>query len=609
MGEVLTAAGRLLAMSWRQSPAKTLVAAVLMVAGGVTMPLVGLALRGLFDAVFAGETGAAVTAAPAVAALLIGSLTFSHFAHIAYFELSELNLLRYDEELITLANGSPQPVAHEVAENADRLTMLDQEVQQTRAALQALLTAAGLGVGMLVTGVLLAQAHPLLLLLPLVAVPPLLAGRRAERVVDRARDATAERTRLALNLFRLATGAGPAKELRVFGLGDELRARHAALWQDATGTLWRARRRAAALHTLGQLVFAAGYVAAVLLIVREAIAGRGTVGDVVLVIVLAAQVNGQVAAAVGLLPDLQRLTGVERRLRELREAVAAPAGGPDGGSGGGSGGGTDAPPVLAPPERLTGGITLRDVWLTYPGTDAPVLREVNLHLPAGATVAVVGENGAGKSSLIKLLCGFYRPSRGSVLVDGLDLARIRPEQWWARLATGFQDFVRYEFTAGRTVGLGDPPRMESTAAIEAALDRAHAADVVERLPHGLATPLGKSYADGAELSGGQWQKLALGRAFMRERPLLLVLDEPTSALDAMAEHRLFERYAEQASRLAAENGAITVLVSHRFSTVRMADLIVVVARGRIAEAGDHESLIRAGGLYAELYGLQARAYR
>jgi ATP-binding cassette subfamily B protein len=594
MRELLVATRNLLVMSWRQSRHKTWIATVLMVANGATLPLAALSLRWLFDSVLAGQTRPAVAAGTLVAILVIGSLTLGHFAHIAYFELAELNLLRYDEELIALANGSPGLQVHEHADHADRLTVLDQEIQQTRMALQALLTAAGLAVGILITGVLLALLHPVLLLLPLVAVPPLLAGRRGEQIVDRARTATAEQTRLALHLFRHATSAGPGKELRVFQLQDEIRRRHAALWRQATGVLLRAHRRATALRGLGQLAFAVGYVAAVLLIVREAIAGRRTVGDVVLVIILAAQVNAQVGQAVALLPDFQRLTGVDRRLRELRAALTPPR------------------PAVAdqpPPQRLRSGIELRAVSFTYPGTAAAVLHDVDLLLPAGATVAIIGENGVGKTSLVKLLCGFYRPTGGAVLVDGTDLRRIPPDLWRDRIAAGFQDFVRYELAARLAVGVGDLPHAADAGAVTAALDRAGAADLVPQLPDGLATLLGKTYADGVELSGGQWQKVALGRALMRREPLLLVLDEPTSALDAEAEHALFERYAAQATEVAARTGAITLLVSHRFSTVRMADLIVVIAGGQVVEAGDHATLSRSGGVYAEMYGLQAQAYR
>jgi ATP-binding cassette subfamily B protein len=593
MKSLIAAAAHLLVMSWRQSRWKTATAAGLMLAGSAAVPLAGLCLRRLFNAALAGRTAEAVTMGALIAVLLIGAVTFMHFAHIAYYELAELNMMRYDEELITLANGSPGLAAHEDAANADRLTVLDQEVPQARNMLQAVLSMAGLAVGMSLTAVLLAVLHPVLLLLPLVAVPPLLAGRRAERMVDEARRVTAEPTRLARNLFRLAGNAGSAKELRVYHLQDEVRTRHAELWNRATTTLWRAHRRGTVLRAVSQLAFAAGYVAAVLLVVRQAIAGQRTVGDVVMVVALAAQVNAQVAQTVALAPDLQRLTGVDRRLRELRAAISL---------------GPAVSPVSAAPERLTHGITLRGVSFAYPGTETAALRDVDLHLPAGGTVAVIGENGAGKSSLVKLLCGFYQPTAGEILVDGTDLRRIPLDGWRSRVAAGFQDFVRYEFAARRAVGVGDLPREGSAEAVLAALRRADAADVLHHLPDGLGTRLGKSYTDGVELSGGQWQKLALGRALMREQPLLLVLDEPTSALDAQAEHALFERYAAQAARAAA-NGAITLLVSHRYSTVRMADLIVVVAGGRVAEAGDHATLIRAGGLYAELYELQARAYR
>ena len=183
------------------------------------------------------------------------------------------------------------------------------------------------------------------------------------------------------------------------------------------------------------------------------------------------------------------------------------------------------------------------------------------------------------------------------------------DQWRARIAAGFQDFARFELTARGTVGVGDLPRWDDESAVLGALERARSSGVIGELDAGLDTPLGKSYREGAELSGGQWQKLALGRAMMRDQPLLLVLDEPTAALDAQAEHALFERYARNARRVAQQNGAITVLVSHRFSTVRMADLIIVLAQSRIAEMGDHQTLMAKGGLYAQLYELQSLAYR
>jgi ATP-binding cassette subfamily B protein len=262
-----------------------------------------------------------------------------------------------------------------------------------------------------------------------------------------------------------------------------------------------------------------------------------------------------------------------------------------------------------PPSSLVGGIQLRGVAFAYPGTDGAVLESVNLQFPAGATVAIVGENGAGKSTLVKLLCGFYEPSAGVIEVDGSDLRSFRLDTWRARVAASFQDFVKFEFVARESVGLGDLASVDSTPKVLAALQRARAQDVFDGLSAGLETPLGKSNPAGAELSHGQWQKVALGRAMMRETPLLLVLDEPTSALDAEAEQRLFERYAANAKRVGAKTGAITVLVSHRFSTVQMADQIIVMAGKRVVDVGTHEGLMQRGGLYAELYTLQASAYR
>jgi ATP-binding cassette subfamily B protein len=266
------------------------------------------------------------------------------------------------------------------------------------------------------------------------------------------------------------------------------------------------------------------------------------------------------------------------------------------------------------PDRLSDGIRLEHVSFAYPGTERRVLDDICLHLEPDTVVAIVGENGAGKTTLVKLLCRLYRPTSGRIVVDGVDLARMPADTWRSRLAGAFQDFYRFEFRARHTVGVGDVPRLDDEPAVVAAVDRAGADDVVARLKTGLETQLGPTWPEGVEVSFGQWQKLALARGFMRDRPLLLVLDEPTAALDAETEHALFERYAAAArgtSNGAARgaDGRITILVSHRFSTVRMADLIVVLDGSRVVEVGSHEELMDRGGPYAELYGIQAAAYR
>ena len=200
------------------------------------------------------------------------------------------------------------------------------------------------------------------------------------------------------------------------------------------------------------------------------------------------------------------------------------------------------------PAVLRRGIRLEHVSFAYPGTSRLVLDDVSLLLPAGSVVAIVGENGAGKTTLVKLLAKMYEPSSGSIFVDDTPLARIPADEWRSRLAGAFQDFFRFEFRARQTVGLGDVPRMDDEPAVVTALGRAGADDVVARLPSGLETQLGPTWPGGVDVSFGQWQKLALARGFMRDRPLLLVLDEPTAALDAETEHALFERYASAAAR-------------------------------------------------------------
>jgi ATP-binding cassette subfamily B protein len=261
----------------------------------------------------------------------------------------------------------------------------------------------------------------------------------------------------------------------------------------------------------------------------------------------------------------------------------------------------------APPAPLRRGISLRGVSFRYPGTDVDVLHDVDLDLPAGTSVAIVGENGAGKTTLVKLLCRFYAPTSGTITVDGVDLETIGVDEWRARLAGGFQDFARLEFLLRESVGVGDLPRIDDGDSVAAALARTEGADIAARLDDGLESQLGRQFG-GTELSTGQWQKVAVARAVMREAPTLLVLDEPSSGLDARAEHALLERYTDAARAVAATTGAVTILVSHRFSTVRSADLIVVLDAGRVVEQGTHEELMAMGGVYAGLYSVQARAY-
>jgi ABC-type bacteriocin/lantibiotic exporters, contain an N-terminal double-glycine peptidase domain len=371
-----------------------------------------------------------------------------------------------------------------------------------------------------------------------------------------------------------------------------IRRRHRVAWGAASRRLARAQSIAGLWQIGGQLVFALGYAAGLLLAIRTVIDGVGSTGDVMLAIVLAAQVNQQVASGVTLFQQIQRSGRALARLHRVRAAI-------EGGSPRGRG---------PAPEVLRTGIELQNIAFRYHGADRPALRDVNLRLPAGTTVAIVGENGAGKSTLVKLLSKFYLPTGGRITIDGVDLARVPADGWRSRLAGAYQDFYRFELQARRNVGVGDLPQADHEPAVAGAIDRAGADDVVDALPRGLDTQLGKAWPDGVDVSFGQWQKLALARGFMRAEPLVLVLDEPTAALDAETEHALFERYAAGARR-DNPTGRITVLVSHRFSTARMADLIVVLDGSHVSEVGSHDELLAHGGQYAELYSIQAAAYR
>jgi ATP-binding cassette, subfamily B, bacterial len=260
------------------------------------------------------------------------------------------------------------------------------------------------------------------------------------------------------------------------------------------------------------------------------------------------------------------------------------------------------------PQRLTRGISLEQLSFAYPGAEMPALGPLDLELPAGSTVALVGENGAGKTTLVKLLCGMYAPGAGRILIDGVDLAELDPVAWRARISAAFQDYVRFNLVLRESVGVGDLARIEDCELVRDALARSDSGALEGRLPDGLQTRVGTRFTAGRELSGGEWQRLALARGLMRTSPLIVVLDEPTASVDAPSESALFERYAQAARTLAVANGTITLLISHRFSTVRSADLIVFLEHGDVVEAGSHAELMAAGGTYAELFSLQAAAY-
>ncbi|HUS62846.1 MAG TPA: ABC transporter ATP-binding protein [Acidimicrobiales bacterium] len=502
-----------------------------------------------------------------------------------------------DREVISLVAGLPGIEHHERAEHLDKIEHLRHEHWLLSMAVPALISAAALWVQVMVTVAVLARVDARLLALPVLALPSVWAAARAERIRYAYLDAARPHWRTRDMLVELATQPASAKELRVFGLRDEILRRHHDACQFLIDGERDHRLAGAKLVLAARLVFSAGYVLAILAVASRVGTGH-TVGQVVLTVTLASQVMQQLAMAAGNVNWVAwTMTAVRRYVWLLdfaessRQALRR-----------------DAPLVAVPP-RLSDGIRFTGVRFAYPGTEHEVLHGVDLHVPAGSTLAIVGDNGAGKTTLVKLLTRMYEPSGGTITLDGVDLRDLDVEEWRQRTAAAFQDHARLELIAQQAVGVGDVGRVDDEVAAIAALDRGGSLDVLDALPAGLQTQLGAAWDGGVDLSGGQWQRLAIGRAMMREQPLLLVLDEPTAALDAETEHRLFTRYAEAAREAARAMGTVTILVSHRFSTVRMADEIVVVSGGRIAEHGSHADLMTRNGIYAELYEMQAAAYR
>ncbi|MEU3404610.1 ABC transporter ATP-binding protein [Streptomyces sp. NPDC006670] len=584
-------------LAWTTDRDRFLKAAALLAAGYLATPAVALGLSAFTDRLLADDLTAALALAGLIAAALVMELMLGHFAHLFYFELGEQAEWRINAELIDVANGTDTIEYLDSSDFADTMALVREEIQKTRAYVEALLQIAALTLQLSLTTLLLGSLDPWLLLLPLGALPPVLMGRHAQARVEAGRTAAAGHTRRARHLLHVATSSQSAKEARLFGADRALVRLHDDSWHAGTRHVRRGQLSGAALRALGQLLFTLACFSAVYVVLRQAAAGGATLGDVVMVITLAVQINVQVAAALGMLSTLQTAGRTARRLDRLRAwPTAVPPAPP-----------ARPMPSAPAPARLTSGIRLEGVGFTYPGTDRPVLRDVTLDLPAGSTLALVGENGAGKSTLVKLLCGLYRPTTGRILVDGVDLADVPPQEWKARVSTLFQDFARFELTLRENVGLGELSRLDDDALLTGAMRRAGAGRVPARVPGGLDGGLGRGYTDGAELSGGQWQALGLARTALRDHPLLLVLDEPASALDASAEHAVFERYAGSAREVGGEGG-VTLFVSHRFSTVLMADRIVVLRDGTVAEHGDHAELLARGGLYADLFTLQARSY-
>ncbi|HVX43925.1 MAG TPA: ABC transporter ATP-binding protein [Mycobacteriales bacterium] len=477
-------------------------------------------------------------------------------------------------------------------EYLDRLDPLRKEAWVVHWTLEALGETVGAAAQLALTIALLGSVAPVLLVLPLFGVPSLLIARRAGLRDRAAQEASGEARRRHQHLLRLSTSADAGAEIRVFGVAPALRRRLTDSWRVEHAIRARAAWVDAVGQAIGTLVFAAGFLGAAGLVGLRVAHGQAGVGDLALTLILARAMSNNLGMLVGMVQWLSACLAMGERFVWLRDEAVADA--------------RRRPNSVEPaPERLREGIALQDVSFGYPGTGRPVLAGLNVHFRPGEVVALVGENGAGKSTLVKLLCGLYEPECGQIRVDGVPLTAIDPVSWRSRVSGAFQDHTRFEISLGEAVTIGDMAALGDRVAAERALARADALDVLQAVPGGLGGRLGRQWPGGAELSGGQWQKVALARALMRE-PLLMVLDEPTANLDARTEDQLFARYAAESAAL---DRRVTLLVTHRFSTVTAADRILVLRGGRIVEDGSHAELLRQGGEYAQLYSLQARGYR
>ena len=423
-------------------------------------------------------------------------------------------------------------------------------------------------------------------ILILAAIPAFVAETRFAGQAFRLFRWRAPETRQQRYLETLVAREDFAKEVKLYQLGEMLLGRYRSLFHQLYGedrdlTI----KRGFWSYLLGLLSTATFYVAYAWIVV-ETVVGRISLGDMTMYLTVFRQGQMTFASALtsigGMYEDNLYLSNLYEFLEEqvpIRYGRAIKGTNPQ------------------------DGIRFENVTFTYPGSTKPALKNISLHLKPGEKLAIVGENGSGKTTLIKLLTRLYTPESGRILLDGLNLEEWDLDLLRRRIGVIFQNFVRYQFTVGENIGVGDVEKLEDEKAWEIAAEKGMAQPFIERLPDGFTTQLGRWFKSGQELSGGQWQKIALSRAFMRKNADIIVLDEPTSAIDSQAEYEIFDRFRN------LTKDKMVFLISHRFSTVRMADKIVVIEQGELLETGTHEELLKANGRYATLFSLQAKGYR
>jgi ATP-binding cassette subfamily B protein len=429
---------------------------------------------------------------------------------------------------------------------------------------------------------------PWLLLLLIVGVIPAFVGETHFAFLGYAKNFRQTPTRRQLDYLRILGGSKEAaKELKLFGLKDFLTARFKVLSTQVYEEDVALARRKVTLGSVLSAIGTGGYYSAYVFAVWKTVTGAFSLGTLVFL------ANAIRDASSNLQQTFSTLSTIADQALFLTDLIAFFEMSPTI---------KTKPNALPAPRPIQRGFEFRNVSFRYPGSSRLVLNGLNFHLRPGERVALIGENGEGKTTIVKLLTRLYDPFEGQVLLDGVDLREYDLEDLYREIGVIFQDFMRYEMTARENIAVGKIEQIDNLKLLEESAQKSMADGVVGKLASGYEQMLGRRFEGGVDLSGGEWQKVALARAYLRDAQVL-ILDEPTSALDARSEYEVFQRFAELTT------GKMAVFISHRFSTVRMADRIVVLENGRIAEEGDHDALTQLGGRYAEMFELQAASYR
>jgi ATP-binding cassette, subfamily B, bacterial len=581
---------------WKSAPRQLLIAGGLQVVAGLSLAAQLLVLRRVLDrAVIADGVPALGTIAPEL--LLFGVL----LVVVAVASVAQT------EQRRTLAEYVQKHTTGRVLGVSTQVDLIDYDrpgfydrLQRARvnASVRPLQIANGVigllgsGVAVLAVGAALLFIEPLVIALIVVGgIPSLLLNRLSSRVLHAFSVRQTPGDRRRGYLYQVLSRKEEAQEVRAFDSSHHLRAEHDRLYDERIADLRGTVRRRMLYGTLTGVITAGVTVASIVLLLSFVRIGRITVSDAAVAVGAVVVVAGQIRGLIGSTGSLyEGALFLEDFTDFVAGAPHAPSGSPSVSR--------SSPPAFKAFRRMD----LQNVSFTYPSRDEPSLSEISLSIEHGEVIALVGENGSGKTTLSKLLAGLYRPSEGTILWDGNDTASADLADLRANVAVIFQDFARYFLTAHENVAISRIEKMGDRDLVRQATARAGADEFLSTLPLGYDSLLGPAFAGGSDLSTGQWQRVALARAYFRDAPML-ILDEPTAALDPRGEYEIFQ----QVRRLA--EGHTVVLVSHRFSSVRAADRILVLEGGRIKEEGDHETLLAQGGLYAELFRLQAEGYR